>query len=161
MTVKLTIKGLEELQAEFAKLGGQLPKVLRNVAVAVGEEVRRVAQTYPKQNHSAASAAFTFASDKQRRWFFAALREGKIDVPYNRTRKLRDGWNIKSRGTQAIVGNEVPYAPYVHSPGGQTSMMAAIGWPTTEDIRDRVESGGRIKRIVQKVIGDALARIGL
>src|SRR3990167_3779113 len=33
-----------------------------------------------------------FVSDKQRRFFFWALREGKIQVPYRRTTTLGPGW---------------------------------------------------------------------
>jgi len=167
MPVTLKITGLEELEAKLSKLDGRLQRVMQLAAIAVGHEVKRIAGQYPPRKYVPLSAVGGFASDKSRRFFFAALREGKIDVPYRRgvspgSERLGTRWHVEKHGrTGAAVGNPVSYAPYVHSPGGQTSMMAAIGWPTTEDIRDKVESGGRIKRIVQKVIGDALAWLGL
>lgn len=161
MTVTLRVEGLKELEHKLSKLDGNLPKVLGNVALAVGQEVRRVARTYPKQNHTIASEMFSFESDKQRRWFFANLREGKIQVPYKRSNKLKNNWELTSEGTKAVVENAVPYAPFVHGPERQTAMMAAIGWPTTQEIVDDIEGSGKVRRIVERVIDMALKRLGL
>ena len=75
---------------------------------------------YPnKPNLPPGTVAKTW-TDKQRRWFFWALKAGKIDVPYKRTGLL--GRRVTSQaertGTNVTgsVGLDVPYAPWVVGP---------------------------------------------
>ena len=55
-----------------------------------------------------------FVSARQRRWFFAALRSGGINVPYRRTGQLGRAWTSKkiSQGEVQVV-NATPYATWV------------------------------------------------
>jgi hypothetical protein len=59
-------------------------------------------------------------TDKQRKWFFWALKSGKIKVPYKRTGLLgrRVTSQAERKGVDVIgsVGLDVPYAPWVVGP---------------------------------------------
>lgn len=66
-------------------------------------------------------------TEKQRRYFFWALREGKIQVPYQRggvnSQKLGQSWTWKidttSSGLRGEVGTNVTYAHWVQRQGSQ------------------------------------------
>lgn len=66
--------------------------------------------TYPPPSHKKQP----FRTVRQRRYFFWALRTGKLQVPYRRTDKLKRGWRarIDLRGTEATlnISNSVDYA---------------------------------------------------
>lgn len=73
----------------------------------------------------------SFVSDKQRRWFFANLNDGTLDIPSARTGKLSEGWKIYGSDYQKKIVNKVPYSPYVQ--GFTQSRMSKLGgwhpWP--------------------------------
>lgn len=54
-----------------------------------------------------------FKTDKQRRYFFYALRAGIIDVPYQRTNTLANSWLVSQSGLTATVGSRTSYAAIV------------------------------------------------
>lgn len=54
-------------------------------------------------------------TDKQRKWFFWALRTGKIQVPYTRKGALAASWVVSVQGLTATVGTSLGYAPLVKS----------------------------------------------
>lgn len=86
-------------------------------------------------------------SNKQRRWFFAALRRGDIDVPYKRggsrgSQNLLQSWAVEVISKDSVqAGTHVTYAPLVKDADKQSKYMAAIGWTTLQaDIADNTDS---------------------
>lgn len=135
MSVKLTVKGLERFAAAFAKLDGDLPRVLRLIAKGVGHEVKSEAMIYPPQHP---------------------------DVTYVRTNRLKNAWHVQEHGkTGAIVGNPIPYAPFAHDPDRQTQVMAGYNWRTTEKIVEDTERKGAVQAAADKVMGRVLRAVGL
>jgi len=59
-------------------------------------------------------------TDKQRRWFFWALKAGKIQVPYRRTgtlgRTFTTEVRVEGAGVLGAIGTATPYAPWVVGP---------------------------------------------
>lgn len=82
-----------------------------------------------------------FVSQKQRRYFFWALRAGRIQVPYQRTGDLGRGW--KSQVTRAGDGvylvfvNQVAYAGGVV--GAKQWRYHAGTWPRAVDTVKKFE----------------------
>ena len=80
-----------------------------------------------------------FVSEKQRRYFFAALRDGRIVLPY---RRRGAGGGLASRWGQAeedggltqVIGNDSAYAPFVIGHESQSLYMRSLGWRTTADV---------------------------
>ena len=102
--------------------------------------VLRETATYPPRKYVSIAEAGGWVSDRQRRWFFWALKEGKIEVPYKRTGTLGRSWQQRvARETDSIVGvvgsqgQIAPYNVYVQGPQ-QSRMMELIGWKKIEDI---------------------------
>ena len=84
MTDGIRLEGLGELLAKIARL-----KSLRGVAAAIklgAARLKRRFQTYPPQSRPSRASVYgqTFVSERQRRYFFYAMRAGIIEVPYVR-----------------------------------------------------------------------------
>ena len=78
---------------------------------------------------------------------------------YVRTGKLGRQWLGRVQNRQAsirgIVGNEMPYAHWVHSPTKQAWMHKGR-WPTTENIVEKTsrQIAGAFEDAIRKVIND-------
>jgi hypothetical protein len=114
----------------------QLTAAMEDFAAAVHNELA----TYPPRKHVSIEEAGGWASDKQRRWFFWALKHNIIEVPYKRTGTLGRSWQHKvAKETDAVigvVGSQGQIAPYnIYVQGEQqTPMMVLIGWKRPIDI---------------------------
>lgn len=77
-----------------------------------------------------------FVSERQRRWFFAALKDGSLQIPYRRTGNLAKKWGQAEAdgGLTQVVGNDAAYAPYVVGHESQSAYMRGLGWKTTADV---------------------------
>ncbi|MCC6612502.1 MAG: hypothetical protein IT320_03430 [Anaerolineae bacterium] len=95
-----------------------------------------------------------FASDRQRRGFFARLRRGDIRVPYIRTGQ---SWQIDATEAQAgqriaiTVGTPKPGARYVWG-AQQTALHRATGWRTAEQIAH--DEGARVAHLVVEAMSE-------
>lgn len=135
---KLVKKALENLKADIplisaGRIRGRLHSAITHL------------KRYPPQSHKKMS----FMSDRQRRWFFWALRTGKISVPYRRTRRYAQGWQMKKLPSKRISGigyslvNRVPYTKHVggDARGTGQSRYHQGNWPLTRDIVDTAIRG--------------------
>lgn len=113
----------------------------------------KVVGEYPSPNYITRTAAYgaPFFTERQRRWFFAALKSGTISVPYHRTQGLREAWRKEGTGTNAILVNESPGAPFVMGDNTQSRHEKLVGWKTIGTIIQE-----RTSRIVQ--IANAAAK---
>ena len=129
--ISFKVRGLEEVE-RFLK---ELPRgTLRTAVKAFSEYIlgnkQRGLRHYVPQKHVTRTQAYgrPFETEKQRHWFFANLRSGKLKIPYQRTEKLRQGWIMQGNDYQKKITNKVPYAPYVQGIAGQSRMSRKIGW---------------------------------
>ncbi len=91
---------------------------------------------YPQQRRVTRRAAYggSFFSERQRRWFFAALRSGELELPYSRTDTLRNSWELRPLSTENVmIENTAPYGIYVIDDVYQSRMARAIGWETVSE----------------------------
>jgi len=138
-----------------------LPDEMQNAVIEdVNEYALNVLRTYPSQRYISRKAAYgtTFFTDKQRRFFFAALKDGSINVPYKRTQGLRRGWRVEGQGPTSFLVNETPYADLIMGEG-QSRHAEKIGWKKAINlIEERME---RILRIAQSGVARAIRKVGL
>lgn len=134
--MSITIDGASELIAKFTRLA-QFREASKALQAAALHVKGKIAQ-YPAERHGPQP----FKSDKSRRFFFWALREGKIDVPYRRgaspgSQSLGRKWTIASSngGLMVTIGNNVSYGPLVQGEK-QTGYHATTGWRTVEQVMD-------------------------
>lgn len=101
------------------------------------ERLREIEAEYPEPGdyHLLGDNPPPFYSEKQKRFFFWALRNGVITVPYARTGALAAAWqeSVESLG-DAVVGhvwNDSPIAQLVMGEGEQAQMFQGV-WETAQ-----------------------------
>lgn len=160
--IGIDIQGVEAVQRKLQAMIDA--RMADRAADAVAKYLVDVFKLYPTEKYVSRAEAYPDApagpgwfSDKQRRWFFAALRSGALDLPYRRTQTLRNNWQIIGSGTTLIIVNDTPYAVHVmgDSQGAlQSRMSERIGWSTlTAILQGRAE---RINRIVEGEVKKAI-----
>ncbi|KPJ95378.1 MAG: hypothetical protein AMJ53_02840 [Gammaproteobacteria bacterium SG8_11] len=128
-----------DLPKRFAKAGGDLEKELRQTMDQALYHIQDSVPSYPV----ASRKPQPFKSDKQRRFFFWALRSGRISVPYRRTgtlgRSLTIGQpgNIKEvrklgQGVEGQFGTRTKYAPMVIGQRSQARYHQGTWWTLNE-----------------------------
>jgi len=152
--VSVELKGADELVRKLGKaiaLSTLRPAMQRSVNWIHDDVVK-----YPERPSAGSFAGFV--SDKQRRWFFAALRRGDITVPYVRTGALGRRWTTKiTMGPDALVGtigNDTEYAPFVQSKDQQAQIHQGR-WETIEQVLD--DNKPAIEQEFKRAIDKALA----
>src|SRR3990167_563 len=158
--IGIEIEGIPEVRARLKLLDSNEPK--SEMTQEVGQYVRKELQKYaaPKSVTRKQAYGVTFFTQRQRRFFFAALRQGTIQVPYRRTRSLMEGWKIEKFGAiDHLVINEQPHAAMVQQRSTQSRMMKIIGWSTIEGVVER--GADKIRNIANMVYDRYIRRIGL
>lgn len=149
--IGVSVQGDVELSKRLLRLAS--PETIGRANRRIAEYIRDQAQKYPPKRSVTRKQAYgsSFQSDKQRRWFFAALKAGQIRVPYQRTGTLLRGWKIMPFGSQDfLVINETEYAGYVMG-ATQSRMMSMIGWKTLEGIVDKTALDQAIRIMSEEI----------
>lgn len=130
--VSVEIRGLAELMRDVNHLIAF--KVVRDTMEMAVERVRTQIAVYPPPP---SGYHMVFKTDKQRRFFFAALRDGRISVPYRRTGNLGRLWvtSVSNSGAdiRGEVGNDISYGPFVQSAESQAPIHQGR-WRTAERV---------------------------
>ena len=160
--ITLQLVGLDKLQTALAKLPTEVETSFAAAGKEAGESVildtvglRR----YPPPYH----APRPFQSDKQRRYFFAALRDGQIEVPYRRggspgSERYGTQFYVQPRGAlTTAVGNRASYAVWLA--GGGSRYMAAGSWRALADVLG--EKVSAITQDYQAWVDRTIKKLGL
>lgn len=156
MSTLIEVQGLKELQAALKKL----PPLAADMGTdKANEYMINVLRSYPPPRRVTYREAYGgWKSDKQRRYFFWALRNGMIRVPYLRTQTLSGGWAIAGSGARSFIYNETPYVGWVMG-DGQARMMQLIGWKKADDILE--ERKDRVTEKFNAGVKKAIKQLGL
>ena len=139
MNLTAELRGIDELTAKLGKLAA-----FENLRPAMNRSLNRLladVKVYPEPPGPGSFPGFV--SDKQRRWFFWALRAGAITVPYVRTRRLGNAWTMQT-GVSAgdltgTLGNNTVYGPFVMARDEQAAIHQGR-WPTVERVLEENKS---------------------
>lgn len=156
--IEVQIKGVDEL---IYKLQRVAPAAAAEILAQGGRLLLGYMKKEPKQRYVTRKAAYgkTFFTDKQRRWFFWALANGNISVPYSRTHELQNAWQVrKINQWQANVINTMPGAKWVIGKE-QSRHEAMVGWRKFTDVI--AEHRAEIKATIVKATKDALRMLRL
>lgn len=141
MSDLIRIEGLPPLLKKIRSLAELQPVVGAIKAAAL--HLKGKVAVYPEQKHLTRVSVYgtPFKSNKQRRFFFAALRKGEIEVPYRRgespgSQTFGRRWTVHTlnRGLTAEVGNNAAYGPLLMDKEKQSRYHAMAGWRTTDDV---------------------------
>ena len=141
------------------KIGGRITSGARAGLKAAGLYVKGVASIYPPVRRRKVDTSLWTV--RQRGYFFAALKEGKIEVPYRRgsspgSQRLGARWAVDERRIaqgRVTVGNNSSYAALVYSKSGQSGYHKG-NWKTIDAIAKK--AGPEARRIVRLAIAGKL-----
>jgi len=136
------IEGMDGLRKKVARLENLTG--VKAALKAAGKHVEGKVKAYPHRTSPSRASVYgsTFKSDKQRRFFFAALRSGSIDVPYKRgispaSESHGRRWTTRVTGLRAVIGANTSYGPLLQDAEKQTKYAAVQGWKTTELVAEQ------------------------
>ncbi len=137
MASGITIQGLNALQRKLSQ--AQFERAVSTGLKTAAVELKGRLAEYPPR----IPGAVDFVSDRQRRYFFYALRAGIIEVPYRRgtspgSERFGQSWTVKSRDWHTVVvGNDTSYGPYLMDPDEQSFFHFEGNWKTTDQVIDK------------------------
>lgn len=150
--IKVEVTGAQALQKSL----GRFPHELAGqVATRLEQYFRRaLPQMYPNYKYVSRQSAYgrTFFTDRQRKWFFAALNSGELQLPYRRSKELGQSFKVTRMGDNGLsISNTAPYARYVIGDVTQSRHAAKIGWKTLSAwVQSKTaEINARIKEAVE------------
>lgn len=135
VAVKLETKGIDSLVGMLQTLmsNGWMVQAATEAAAVIEQELAK----YP----SARRRKQPFKTARQRRFFFAALADGRIRVPYQRTGRLGRGWRVGvtnlTGGLSITVENAVPYWDRVQ--GARQAPYHRGNWKTLSELSRGLE----------------------
>ena len=149
--------GIDFENDEFIqKVLPRLPQEIRDLATdEVAKYLLNVLRAYPPYRKVTRESVYgqPFQSDRQRRWFFANLNSGDLQVPYQRTQGVSRGWEIIGSGERTILVNEAPGAQYAY---GGNRLLSAIGWKRLAVMVE--ERKGKIQDIIKAAVKKAMRK---
>lgn len=143
MSGDIEVEGLEQLLATVRQ---DIDQVLEPVTQAIGEIGRDRLSQYPSPRR----ARQPFKTAQQRRGFFAKLKSGEIQVPYQRggrkSQSLGRKWQIVQQpGPNRVLRNPARYAGLVQ--GERNAKYHAGHWPDVKQVATDIESDGTAERL--------------
>lgn len=155
--MELKITGDEQVLRKL----GQLANIETKLRAPMEQSLALLHRTLAKQPRKAAGAFSSMATPRQKRAFWAKVREDPTmfdeRTGYRRTRVLANSWtteiNSVVNGLEGKVGTNTPYAVYVHGFPGQQPFHAASGFVREDQAVEMNE------RKIQNLFNMAIARI--
>lgn len=145
---------IDGIEGATRLLSRSFTPVMQTITLAVGELVRDEIGTYP----GPVEHPIEWASEKQRRFYFAMRREEGLDPGYTRisdpmSQRLKESWTTDQVGAHdALVTSRADYAYWVQSARHQQFFHINTGWISDEEAVENVEDSGDIDRVSDAVI---------
>lgn len=159
MKLTITITGDEKVIYKITRLDN----IETKIRAPMEESLALLQRTLARQPRKAAGAFSVMATPKQKRAFWAKMRdEPRLFDPrtgYRRTRVLANSWTTKitsiHNGLDGTVGTNTPYAIYVHGSGvpGQQPFHAKSNFVREDHALEMNE------RKIKNIFNMAIARI--
>lgn len=145
---------------EIAEKLNQIPPEAQDAGVeSANAYIVNFEQAYAPYTYVSVEQAGGWKSERQRRYVMARIREGSIQVPYQRKQTLRKGWRVEGNGRNQIVVNEVDHAAVVKDIKSQSRGHMLRGWDVVQtEIQERVDE---IVRKFDAGVKEALRKLGL
>lgn len=136
MQIRFKVRGVDRVQAYLKTVPRGTMRVALDAIARwlIGDSQSGLAHPEPYKYVSRKSAyGVTFFTEKQRRWFFYALKEGLINPGQNnRTGASENAWTYTPQettgGYKYVITNPTPGAYYTRDDKGQARQPAKVGW---------------------------------
>lgn len=140
--ITITAGDFESFGLQIGAATRLIGPVSSRLVANIGKDTVEFAEQYP--NPPGEFRASELWTPKQRRFFFAALRSGRIQVPYQRTGAEGRGWQVRLVPAGDVytveVYNNVPYRRYVQGPATEQARIHRGRWSSQEDIEAAAEA---------------------
>jgi hypothetical protein len=143
-TIVNDFSGIARLQEAYAVAPATWRTEMEAAATENNTLLREAMADPPAQEHLTRKEVYgsSFQSDKQRKWFFAALRSGELTVPYQRIGVLAASWvseiHIGDGTAMGRVWTDLPEARYVEDSVQQSLMLQY--WQTAQRVSEEAKS---------------------
>jgi|GEM_PF-2135891 hypothetical protein len=164
ISTKIVTRGLAKRNNMTRLKRGMSPVATRAAAKYLVGNKRRGLKHEPRYKTIKRKRAYgkTFFTDKQRKWFFWALRTGKIKPGRNnRTHEMSNGWEVVKTKSGANIVNRVKHAIWSYDNKRQARLNKLVGWRKIKDIENPSNKKGNKKgmlraadQAVQRFIND-------
>lgn len=157
--VGVEVQGMVEIKKRLEKLPEAVQDAVVDDVTKYYLNVFRDSQPAPNYVTRTAAYGVPFFTPRQRRWFFAALRDGTIEVPYRRTGGLRKSWRQVGEGARSFIVNDAEGAQFVVDDEMQSRHERMVGWFRVNELMEqRIEKAIRIADAAAK---KAIRKLGL
>lgn len=126
-------------------------RALQLASIATAKDLQFEARPYP----GPANSPVEWASDKQRRYYFALRRAQGLPPNYTRqsdgmSERLMESWAVEPyETTGALLKNSATYAPYVIGESQQIQ-HELTGWRKLSDVAEDFFNSGRAAAVFEK-----------
>lgn len=139
--ISITASDFETFGLQIGAAAESIEIISARLVANVGQDTLDFARIYPPVPHGLKQP---FKTDRQRRFFFAALRAGRLQVPYQRTGTQGLRWllrlNPAGQGLfSAEVYNDNPYRRWVQGYRREQAKIHAGRWSSQEEIEQAAE----------------------
>lgn len=138
----------------------QWQRASQAASIATAKELEAEARPYPGPS----SSPVEWASEKQRRYYFAMRRAQGLPFGYSRqsdgmSERIMESWAIEPYGTSgALLKNSATYAPYVIG-DDQQPQHALTGWQKLTDVANEFFASGKADEVFAKVFMQVVRNI--
>lgn len=141
--IEFEINGLDELVAVIDRLGRDPGYELTPSMESAMRWIWGQLPEYPPKPQS--GEASKYWTDKQRRWFFWAVKKGLISPSYKRRQSAGLGGSISTEVISqpgeliGVIGAGMPYAPFVIGASRQAPLHQGRWWILEDEVEKNVE----------------------
>lgn len=149
IALKYDVKGYNRVRNSLRKLASEYRETTDDTVKDWTKEQKAGLKGfgYPAQRN----APQPFKTAKQRKWFFWALSEGIIEVPYRRTGKLASSWRAKKEGwSHWTLENSAAYASLVVGRNEQARYHEGHWWIAEDVIEEG--SGDLTEELTEEIL---------
>lgn len=130
----------QEFLRKWKQAQRRLPELMTESIDEGMKHIQDEVPAYPR----ASRKPFIFVSEKQRRYVMAAIRDGRIEIPYRRTGSGGIGGSINTEVRKlgsdivGVIGSNKVYAPYVIDEDRQAAYHEGTWWTLQKVVRDSI-----------------------
>lgn len=150
VSIDYEIKGYNRVANALRKLASEYKQEIDQTIgeFAKDQRVTLKGYGYPSQTNNPQP----FKTDRQRRFFFWALENGVIQVPYPRTGTLANSWRTRQNGwADWVVENSTAYGVLVVGRGKQAKYHQGNWWVAEDVIEENVPE--LTERLSEELVG--------
>ena len=142
--LSVQVKNADLVAKQFEDLRAEIPQISKGRIYGRMQSAKKRITKYPPRY--AGTPATFFKSERQRKFVMAGIRNGTIQVPYQRTGRYGDSWKIKNLPAGYQLFARMSGSDYTKFVGGNAygrnqARIHGGRWPVAKEEIDRAIEG--------------------